>query len=76
MSKKGGMQYIPKISFPGRWLTQEDNHSFRGSPQECWSEPHNRLSRPRVLLVEDKSSKYLALESSGACICESQRATE
>ena len=36
MSKKGGMQYIPKISFPRRRLTQEDNHNFRGSPQECW----------------------------------------
>ena len=36
MSKKGGMKYIPKISFPRRWLTQEDNHNFRGSPQKCW----------------------------------------
>ena len=36
MSKKGGMQYMPKISFPRRWLTQGDNHNFKGSPQECW----------------------------------------
>lgn len=76
MSKKGGMQYIPKISFPGRWLTQEDNHNFRGSLQECWVWAPQEALQTKSSTLEDKSSKHLALGSSGACIWESKRATE
>lgn len=76
MSKKGECNIYPRSHFQGGDSHRKIITTSEVVCKSAGSEPHNRLFRPRVLHWKDKSSKHLELESSGACIWESKRATE